>query len=224
MSSPADLLPFMMSKIGHPYSQTLGRFGPKFYDCSGLVYDALKAAGINIPQSQAIASSEADWLSQHGAQTIKSANQVQKGDIVFFTGASPDPSSFGGIGHVGVATSGTQFVSAFDHADGVVVKPMAGENFVVAMRLNGAVNGNAPASSGGGGGGILSIPEDITNAFVTADKLITRLGWLVTPSHWVRIAAFFIGIILLMFAVHVFSAAASGSPLLKSNVTVPLPV
>lgn len=222
------ILNYMDSKIGHPYSEGLNvRFGPQYYDCSGLVYDAMHAAGINIPKSQAIASSEANWLGSNGAQVIKSASQVQKGDIVFFTGASPDPSNYGPIGHVGVALGNGSYVSAYDTARGVTTTPLSGDHFVVAMRLNNAgTNAAVPAGVGsqGGLGSILSIPSQITDFFNQADTFVKAVMWLAQPSSWVRIGAFIAGVALFLFAIHAFIAAGKGEPLVQMPSVIPVPV
>jgi hypothetical protein len=220
------IVSYMQSKIGHGYSEALSgpdiRFGPIDFDCSGLVYDAMKAAGINIPQSDAIASSEANWLGSNGAQVIKSASQLQNGDIVFFTGAAPDPSNYGPIGHVGVALGNGNYVSAYDTAKGVTTTPVAGDHFVVAMRLGPGGTGTAPASDNSGG--IISWPTDITGFFSDADHFVTALMWIAKPGSWVRIVAFLAGIILLLFAIHSLIAAANGEPIVQAPKVVPIPV
>jgi hypothetical protein len=221
------IVSYMDSKIGHPYSEGLNvRLGPTFFDCSGLVYEAMHAAGINIPRSDAIAASEANWLGSNGAQQIKDVSQVQKGDIVFFTGAAPGASNYGPIGHVGVAQGNGQYVSAYDTALGVTTTKLTGDHFVIGMRLNnkGASPGNTPAPAGGGGGGILSIPSEITNFFTDANKFITLLMWLAQPSSWLRIGAFVVGVGLLLFAIHALIAAANGTPLVKMPSVIPVPV
>jgi hypothetical protein len=226
------MLDYMMAAIGDRYTQqNPERFGPGQFDCSGLVWRAMQQAGMNLPQSDAIAATEADYLSkQPGVEVIKSANQVQKGDVVFFTGADPGPSNFGGIGHVGVATSSSQYVSAYDTQEGVVVNPIGSGNggFVVAMRLAGG-----PGGGGGGGGspttGGLGINWDpnITGFFSEADSFVTGLMWLTQPSSWLRIGAFLVGVALLLFAIYAFVAISEGRdvvPSMQGSVPLPIPV
>jgi hypothetical protein len=219
------MLSYMMKEIGKGYTEeNPERFGPNEFDCSGLVYDAAKAAGIDIPQSDAIASSEAEYFSKlPGAQVIKNSSQVQAGDLVFFTGSSPDPSSFGPIGHVGIATNSTQYVSAYDTQEGVIVNPIGSGNggFVVGVRLPGSVTAAADAS---GGGSILQWPGEITGFFTDADKFVTAAMWLASPGSWVRIGAFLAGVCLLLFAIHAMIAAANGEPLVKTPSVIPVPV
>jgi NlpC/P60 family len=218
-----SILTYMLGQVGKSYTeQNPERFGPSEFDCSGLVWAALQHAGINIPQSDAIASSEAQWAAaQPGAQVIKSESQIQRGDLVFFTGASPDPSTFGPIGHVGMATSSTEFVSAYDTALGVKVLPInEGGGFVVGVRLGGSPASTTPSS----GGGLLSIPSEIISFFSDADKYVNGLMWLIQPGSWVRIGAFLAGVALFLFAIHAFIAASSDKPIVSMPSTIPLPV
>lgn len=133
------MLLFMESQVGHPYlSQNPQRFGPTYYDCSGLVYTAAQYAGVGLPKASAIADLEAIWFAgQPGAQKITSINAVETGDICFFTGAAPDSNyEFPPIGHVGMCSSPGQLVSAYDTAMGVCYVPLSqGGGFVVAIRL-----------------------------------------------------------------------------------------
>src|ERR1700722_1892235 len=164
---------FMLAQRGKPYSEALSgslfRLGPNAYDSSGRVSGALHKMGIAIPQDQSTANTEADWLSENGAQVIKDASQLKPGDFVFFSSGDNGPSNFGGMGHTGRAVGGGNYISAYDHADGIVVKPLSGDQFVVGMRVTnqtvGPGDGGAPAAAPGGGGGILgidwgNIPQD----------------------------------------------------------------
>jgi len=128
------LLNYFLSKQGHPYSQTLGRYGPTYFDCSGLLYTAARAAGIPLPQSSSVAASEADWFASYdGDKFIRTQAQLMAGDIVFQRGADPGPSRFGGIGHVGMAMGPNRQVSALGTAYGVTQSNIGG--FVVGVRL-----------------------------------------------------------------------------------------
>lgn len=229
-----EILAFMTAAIGKPYSENTAtdpatgeeyRFGPTEYDCSGLVYSALKKAGVDIPASDAIANLEAEWLSkQPGVTEVKSTKDIKTGDILFFTGASPDPSPFGGIGHVGIAKSPTELLSAYDTALGVTTTPISQDSFVIGMRL-GSSPAASPTGSQGGLGGLLSIPSEITSFFSDADKFVNVLMWIVNPASWLRIGAFLVGIALLLFAIYAFVKVGEGeSPLPKAPQTIPVPV
>jgi len=83
----------------------------------------------------AIASLEAVWFASQGNKLVRSTASVQNGDLVFFSGAHPDSNvEFPPIGHVGMATTSTEYVSAYDTAVGVVIKNLDSD-FIVAIRL-----------------------------------------------------------------------------------------
>lgn len=125
----ATMLAFMYSQIGKPYTQVNPtRFGPTAYDCSGLIYAASQAAGIELPQSQATANVEIGWFAaQQGAQLIMpglGAVALQAGDIVGCTGEPPSPVVINGvtyqIGHIGMMSSdGISLISALNTQYGV---------------------------------------------------------------------------------------------------------
>jgi Bacteriophage peptidoglycan hydrolase/Transglycosylase SLT domain len=130
-----EMLNYMLSKQGMAYSEA-NRWGRPPFDCSSLVWSAANAAGIPIPQSQAIANTEADWFSGWDSDYMfQNMSQIQKGDILFMTGASPDPSRWGGIGHTGMAIDRGNMISALGTAYGVTTSPISG--FVVGARLGG---------------------------------------------------------------------------------------
>ena len=118
------MLTFMLSQVGHPYlSKNPERFGPQYYDCSGLIYTAAHAAGINLPKAMAIASLEAVWFASQGNKVVNRGSVPMAADLLFFTGAHPDSNvEFPPIGHVGMATDGQNYVSAYDTVSGVLVK------------------------------------------------------------------------------------------------------
>lgn len=217
---------FMMAQRGKPYSEDLSRrLGPNAFDCSGLVYQALHKMGLNIPQSESTADTEANWLGANGAQVIKSESQVKTGDIVFFHGAAPRESNYGLIGHVGMAIDNGHMISAYDTHDGILVTPISQDQFTVAMRLSGdtiapGAGGASPAP--GGGGGILGIDwGNIPQDFQDFD---TMIKFILSPSSWVRIVAFLAGILVLLFAVHALIAVGKGEPLISMPSTIPVPV
>jgi cell wall-associated NlpC family hydrolase len=231
----SNMLAFMEKAVGTPYlEENPQRFGPNDYDCSGLIWAAAHAAGINFPggpsdPAGALANVEADYFAtQPGTQTIKSANQIQEGDLVFFTGAAPGPSNFGPIGHVGMATSSTQYVSAYDTAEGTRVNPISGDNFVVAVRLTGgSVTPSTTAPATPSGSGISIDWGNIPQFFKDADSLVTSSMWLLEPSSWVRIAAFLFGIALICFALYAFIRVGQDEPMFSTPqmpTVVPVPI
>jgi len=165
----SSMLNFMMSQRGHPYSQTLGRFGPEYWDCSGLIYGAATRAGVPLPKSQAVASLEADWFASWDGDYAFRGN-VQRGDLLFMTGSDPTASRFGGVGHTGMALDSSNMISAYDTAEGVNIDPI--RDLVVAVRLGGKSAKGIPSliPSGGAGGGGATAAQ--TAAYDKAEKVL----------------------------------------------------
>ena len=169
----SKMLSFMNSKIGDAYSES-NRYGNPPYDCSSLVYFAANSAGMGMPQSDSLANTEANWFASKGATKVGSASDVQQGDVVFFTGAAPGSSNYGPIGHVGMAESNSQYVSALGTQYGVTKSSMSGAGFVVGMRIGGGSGGGSGSSSSsssstsqsqsGGSGGAGGAPSSTSEA------------------------------------------------------------
>jgi cell wall-associated NlpC family hydrolase len=87
-----------LSKVGASYSY--GATGPSSFDCSGLVMWAFRQAGVSLPHSS---------FAQYGMGQSVGRNQIQAGDLVFFSTAGS------GASDVGIATSSTTAVSATTH-------------------------------------------------------------------------------------------------------------
>jgi cell wall-associated NlpC family hydrolase len=225
------MLAFFVAQVGKHYTeQNPERFGPNEYDCSGLMFEAAKAAGIPIPGSAAddsgdvLANTEANYFgSLPGVTKITDPSQIKTGDVLFFTGSAPGPSNYGPIGHVGMAFNSTTLVSAYDTALGITKTPISQDQFVVGFRLTGG-NVSAPSSSpssspGSGGFGIDwgSLPTD----FQDFDNV---LKYIMTPTTWLRIVAFLAGVLILLFALHALIAVGKGEPLISMPSTIPVPV
>jgi cell wall-associated NlpC family hydrolase len=223
------MMTFMLAQEGKPYSEALSgadyRLGPNAFDCSGLVYAALHKVGIPIPQDQSVANTEADWLSENGAQVIKDRSQIKPGDILFFSAGDNGPSNFGGIGHTGMAVTSSTYISAYDTQSGILVNPIANDDFVVGMRLTNATiqPGTSPSSSpsGGGSGGISIDWGNIPTDFADMDKIVK---YFLAPTTWVRLVAFLGGVLILLFAIHALIAVGKGEPLISMPSTIPIPV
>ena len=91
------------SKLGKKY--VLGGKGPNVFDCSGLVYWALKQAGVKQSYVTSVT-----WRKVGNYKTIKSIDDVRKGDIICF---SPH--------HVGIAINSNTMIDA-SSANGKIVK------------------------------------------------------------------------------------------------------
>ncbi|WP_051709299.1 C40 family peptidase [Streptomyces sp. NRRL S-350] len=88
---------FALAQLGKPY--VWGGNGPSGYDCSGLVQQAYRRSGIDLPRV-------AD--DQYAATTPISAGQLRRGDLVFWS----DSGRASGIHHVGMYLGGGTFVEA----------------------------------------------------------------------------------------------------------------
>lgn len=76
-------LAFCISKIGHPYSETVNlRLGPTYYDCSGLVYEAYLSVGINIGTT-----TFTQWPNGAGEHVPAGISNLLPGDLLYFGNA-----------------------------------------------------------------------------------------------------------------------------------------
>lgn len=166
--SEMDALAFMMKQIGKKYSQA-SRYGPNSWDCSGLVWGASHQAGIPMPggpganNAAAIVDPELQWVgAQAGSSNTTDITKIQKGDYLGFHAS--DQGTFGSasmidgdylmvgktkiltMGHIGMASSPTTYVSAYDTAEGVINKDIASDKFAIAVRLKGG--GAVPGTNG----------------------------------------------------------------------------
>ncbi|AUG78372.1 hypothetical protein CFP65_3582 [Kitasatospora sp. MMS16-BH015] len=88
---------FALAQLGKPY--VWGGNGPSGYDCSGLVQQAFRRAGVSLPRV-------AD--DQYAATTPISADDLRSGDLLFWS--SNGRSS--GIHHVAIYLGGNRYVEA----------------------------------------------------------------------------------------------------------------
>jgi peptidoglycan DL-endopeptidase CwlO len=118
VSSPAvsTIIAFAEQQIGKPYQW--GATGPDAFDCSGLVMQAYRVAGILIPRT-----SQQQWI--WGPRI--SASQVQPGDLVFFAGADGTTTS---PGHVGLVIGHGRMIEAFATGFPIRIAPYVGRNAV----------------------------------------------------------------------------------------------
>lgn len=137
------MLKYMAAQLGKPYSLE-NRFGPVNFDCSGLVWSALRNAGVSIPDDDNVVITEIEWLAQDvpGAKLITDSSDLAPGDIVAMPGADPASSPYGEMGHIGIVSSGhgsgATILSAYDTAEGVNLTTLDGNGgFTVAVRPQG---------------------------------------------------------------------------------------
>jgi peptidoglycan DL-endopeptidase CwlO len=95
------------AQVGKPYAW--GGNGPGAFDCSGLTVWSFRQAGISLPRTS---------YAQYGSGRSVSRGDVRAGDLVFFATNGP------GASHVGIAVSGSSFISATTR--GVRVQPIGG--------------------------------------------------------------------------------------------------
>ena len=114
--SASAAIAFAEQQLGKPYQW--GGTGPDAFDCSGLVMQAYRAAGIDIPRT-----SEQQWAWGPRVQP----GQVQPGDLVFFAGADGTTMS---PGHVGLVIGGGMMVEAFATGFPIRIAPYNGRGAV----------------------------------------------------------------------------------------------
>src|SRR5690349_5278070 len=107
---------FAEAQLGKPY--LWGGTGPSAFDCSGLVMQAYRAAGLSIPRT-----SQEQWA--WGPQVP--ADQVQPGDLVFFAGSDGTRAS---PGHVGIVIGGGKMVEAYATGFPIRIAPYTGRDAV----------------------------------------------------------------------------------------------
>ncbi len=88
---------FALAQLGKPF--VMGGNGPDGYDCSGLIQQAYRHAGVSLPRIAA---------DQYAATTPVDADQLQRGDLLFWSSSG----SSRGIYHAAVYLGNQQFVVA----------------------------------------------------------------------------------------------------------------
>ncbi len=116
----ATAIAFALDQLGKPYRW--GAAGPGAYDCSGLVYAAYAAAGIQI------ARTTFQWRLD-GPQVPLS--QIQPGDLLFSAGSDGTPAN---PGHVVMYLGAGQVVQAPQTGQDVQIDPLDLAGVVVATR------------------------------------------------------------------------------------------
>ena len=108
-----EVVSFVLSKVGYPYSQPLRKSG-KAFDCSSLAYYAWKSAGVDISfGGGTTAAAEAEGLKD---KTVKEKN-LQPGDLIFYSYTTNG--RYKNISHVGIYVGNGKMVEAVDEAHGV---------------------------------------------------------------------------------------------------------
>lgn len=176
-----------------------GADGPNTFDCSGLVEYVYKNLGLSVPRT-----SEAQF-SWSQAQSV-SADQLQPGDLVFYTGSDGTTTS---PGHVAIFVGDGKVIHA-PHT-GTVVKTANINDIgtpVGYKRMPNVVNSTTSTGSGvtdtGFVSGLLSFPTDITNFFKGATDDLTATAQAFSlffqPTTYIRIGAGIFGLVFLLVA------------------------
>lgn len=123
-----EVVSFVLSKVGYPYSQPLRKSG-KAFDCSSLAYYAWKSAGVDISfGGGTTAAAEAEGLKD---KTVKEKN-LQPGDLIFYSYTTNG--RYKNISHVGIYVGNGKMVEAVDEAHGVCLGDYHNGGLVIICR------------------------------------------------------------------------------------------
>jgi len=185
------------------------------FDCSGLVQYVLTHLGVKgVPRT-----SEEQWAwSQH-----VSKDQLAPGDLVFaqFPGDNASP------GHVGVYVGNGNIISAEDPAHGVGMSTLDswGSAIVGFGRVPNSAAGTQTATLDSailpGLSGLAGPLGTIASTFTTLDTILKDV---LSPSFWLRIASFLVGVLLLSGGIWCLVRASDNSPLIPQNVPMVVPI
>jgi len=118
----AAAVQFAYSQLGRPYQWgATGQLG--FYDCSGLMLQAYRAGGVELPRT-----SREQWF--QGAR-VWNVGDMQPGDLVFYAYNLADPST---IHHVGIYIGAGNMIDAPYTGAFVRVTPFLRGDFIGAVR------------------------------------------------------------------------------------------
>jgi len=118
----AAAVQFAYSQLGKPYKWgATGQLG--FYDCSGLMLQAYRAGGVQLPRT-----SREQWFA--GAR-VWNVGDLQPGDLVFYANNLADPST---IHHVGIYIGAGNMIDAPYTGAFVRVTPFLRGDFIGAVR------------------------------------------------------------------------------------------
>lgn len=116
----ATAIAFARAQLGKPYCW--GGEGPGCFDCSGLVFSAYAAGGIQLARTTFL------WA-QDGPQVPLS--EIQSGDLLFSAGSDGTPAN---PGHVVMYLGGGQVIQAPQAGEDVQIDPLDLASVVVATR------------------------------------------------------------------------------------------
>lgn len=150
---------FAHDQLGKPYHW--GATGPDSYDCSGLLYAAYKAAGVDVPHQRA------SWWGKQGTAVDQAHAAI--GDVVYYD----EP---GTTDHVGIWIGGGKMIDAPTEGQDVEIANVGSPTSIRHLDATGTGVVGAPATGTGNassdGGGLL----DSLNPFATWQTDVTNLG------------------------------------------------
>ena len=121
-SKGAAIVEQAMTRLGDPYSKSKRGTGD-YVDCSYLAQWAYKQEGIDIPGT---AAAQAKYCYENGYTISK--DELQPGDLIFWTKHSSNSGRWREIHHVGIYAGDGKIVEAKNPKNGVEVDDMWGEN------------------------------------------------------------------------------------------------
>jgi len=215
MTAADVAIKYALAQVGKPYQW--GGTGPDAYDCSGLVQQSYRAAGINLPRTSEM---------MLGTGQKIDAQYIAPGDLLF-----PDP------GHVQIYIGQGNIVEAPSTGLKVRVVPVWGMNdptypLWTARRVTapGAVAGtgtltaqsvSAPgivgdltAGTGGLLGGLLggNAASTVSGLLGLIVKLADAIKWIAKPANWLRVAEFLGGLLLVVIGLKAFGVSVPKMP------------
>jgi len=110
-----------MSRLGDPYSKSKRGTG-NYVDCSYLVQWAYKQVGIDIPGT---AAAQAKYCYENGYTISK--DELQPGDLIFWTKHSSTAGRWRNIHHVGIYAGNGKIVEAKNNRNGVEIDDIWGQ-------------------------------------------------------------------------------------------------
>jgi len=110
-----------MSRLGDPYSKSKRGTG-NYVDCSYLAQWAYKQVGINIPGT---AAAQAKYCYENGYTISK--EELQPGDLIFWTKHSSTAGRWRNIHHVGIYAGNGKIVEAKNNRNGVEIDDIWGQ-------------------------------------------------------------------------------------------------
>jgi murein DD-endopeptidase MepM/ murein hydrolase activator NlpD len=168
------------------------------------------------------------YYAENIAPSVKSGQRVKAGQqIGYARGQYPYVEVGWGTGTEGQALASGHYKEGQQTNEG---KDFAALLNTLGWKIPGAAKDSNLGGSGGGVettssiGGLFSWPGDIVGFFKDAKTFVDALLWIVNPASWLRIGAFMVGTILILFAIYALLKVGSNEPLFSMPKVVPVPV